>query len=517
MFKWIKPRNELTPPEVDRGLRMLLYSGAFGQAMVTLTGGAFLVAFALALGASNRTIGLLAAIGPLAQAMQVPAVLLVESTRARKALVVGGAAFVRLGWLGIAAVPWLVPESQRLPAFLVSLLALSCVASVVGCGFNSWIRDLVPERRMGRYFGRRMAIAVSVAAALSLAAAAVVDRARQAVGNDVAVYTALFAIGALVGLVGVVFLARTPEPRMLRSEDGGLLAVLAQPLKDRNYRRLMAFLGTWGFATSFAAPFFTVYMLKRLDLSMTWVLAMVVLSQLFNVAFFRIWGRLADRFSNKSVLTVAGPLLMVAFLVWPFTTMPETYFLTIPLLVMIHVLGGISTAGVALCTGNLALKIAPRGRATAYLATNALVTGMAATVAPILAGLAADGLADQTLRVDLGWFSGAAESARHFDVPAISLTGLDFVFVAAFVVGLYSLRRLRRVREEGEVTEAVARSEFYAEVRRAARQVSTVGGMRDLTYVPLAGFRRLVGRATRRNGSAADDAGQTATQPSDEP
>jgi len=44
--------------------------GVASQAMGVLTGGAFLIAFAIKLGASNFVIGLLAAIGPLSQLLQ---------------------------------------------------------------------------------------------------------------------------------------------------------------------------------------------------------------------------------------------------------------------------------------------------------------------------------------------------------------------------------------------------------------------------------------------------------------
>ena len=65
-------RDTLTEEEVESGLRQVIKSGLASQAIVTLTGGAFLVAFALKLGASNLTVGLLAAIPPLAQLIQVP-------------------------------------------------------------------------------------------------------------------------------------------------------------------------------------------------------------------------------------------------------------------------------------------------------------------------------------------------------------------------------------------------------------------------------------------------------------
>lgn len=54
------PRSELTDEEVERGLQTLIVTGLLSQVMVTFTGGAFLVALALELGASNFAVRLLA-------------------------------------------------------------------------------------------------------------------------------------------------------------------------------------------------------------------------------------------------------------------------------------------------------------------------------------------------------------------------------------------------------------------------------------------------------------------------
>ena len=64
MFGWLRPKEELSEQEAKRGLKPLLLDAVFAQSMGVLTGGAFLVAFALLLGASLKIIGLLAAIGP---------------------------------------------------------------------------------------------------------------------------------------------------------------------------------------------------------------------------------------------------------------------------------------------------------------------------------------------------------------------------------------------------------------------------------------------------------------------
>jgi MFS family permease len=405
MLKWLQPQDRIDEREVHDGLRMLVYDGVCSQAMGTLTGGAVLVAFAVLLGASNLVIGLLAAVGPLTQILQIPAVFLVDRTGLRKGLVVLSSFLSRLSWLAAASIPWLVPEGQRVAVLLVCLLLYFGLGTLSGCAYNSWMRDFVPEQIRGSYSGKRMAIATAVGAAVTLVIGLVITGGKSWFSNHLTIYAILFVVGGAFGLVGVYFLARIPEPKMARNASSGLLAVLWEPLRESNYRQLLIFLGIWNFAINLAAPFFTVYMLQRLGMPMAIVLPLSVLSQVFNVLFFRVWGRLADRFSDKSVLMVSGSLFIISIVLWPFLTMPEGHVLTLPLLAVIHVLAGVSTAGVTICSANIALKTAPYGKATAYLASNAFVSGMAATAAPILAGIAADWFSTKQLSLttpDLG-------------------------------------------------------------------------------------------------------------------
>jgi len=240
------------------------------------------------------------------------------------------------------------------------------------------------------------------------------------------------------------------------------------------------FLGPWSFAVNLAAPFFTVYMLKRLQLSMSFIIALSILSQIMYLTFIRIWGTFSDRFSNKSVLLVSGPLFMLCILAWTFTTLPEKYMLTIPLLVIIHIFTGISTAGVNLAVGNIGLKLAPKGQATAYLAANSFVNSLAAGTAPILGGKFADFFAGCELSWTLKWTS----TGRELVIPTLSLQQWDFFFFLAFLVGLYSIHRLAMVKEIGEVKEDIVVHELVAEVKRGMRNLSTVGGLRYMTQFP---------------------------------
>jgi hypothetical protein len=142
---WFKVEDSLSEQQVQSGLKYVVKDGVASQAMGILTGGAFLVAFAVKLGASNLTIGLLAAIGPLSQLLQLPSILLIEKLRNRRVITVAAASLGRLSWLLIALVPLLLPARAALTVLLLLLITASALGAVSGCSWNSWMRDLIPQ------------------------------------------------------------------------------------------------------------------------------------------------------------------------------------------------------------------------------------------------------------------------------------------------------------------------------------------------------------------------------------
>jgi len=71
----------------------------------SITTSGFLAAYALALGANNLQIGVLAAIPFIAQPLQIPAILLVERLRKRKVIAVPTWFIAQALWLPIALIP----------------------------------------------------------------------------------------------------------------------------------------------------------------------------------------------------------------------------------------------------------------------------------------------------------------------------------------------------------------------------------------------------------------------------
>ena len=481
------PLTGLTRGETDRGLRNIIRVSLSGQAMGTLTGGAFIVAVLVLFDAPLYVFGLLAALPALAETIKVPAAYVIERYRQRKRIALIAFAGTRFGVLLLAAVTLLVDPSLGIVVILAVIMLKSAFSAVSGAAWSPLVRDIVPDAEMGEFFARRQKLTIGISIPLSLAAGWFVTRwADLNPARELEGFAILFLVGFIAGLTTLYFVWRTPEPAMPELVEPTVFKeMIATPFRDDNFRNLMFFLGSWGFAMAIATPFFTVYLLTRIGLDMSVVIMLTVLSQIANVAFVEIWGKLADRFSSKAVLGVSGPLVLGTTILWLFTLMPEAHRFTFALLVIIFLLRGMSMAGVSLATGTIAMRLAPQGRGTAYLAANSFVVALAGAIGPLLGGAIAGAFEDHRFTITLAW------EGPHgiFAIPAFTIQGMDFAFIVAFVVGIYAMHRLSLVVEGEQIERSIVVQNLFEEIRRPIGTYTTAAGVVEILDYPLDAVR----------------------------
>ena len=481
------PQSQLSTEDRERGLRLVLYDGVASQAMLTLTGGAFLVAFALQLGASNVQIGLLSAIPTLANVFQLWSIRLVQQYP-RRQVVVYASIFGRAMYFLIAIIPFF-PGISPVAMLLLGTVVLQVNLSVAGGSWTSWMHDLIPRERLGQFFAQRMRWSQTVGIGLSLACAVGLDVFQQQTTNGTLGYVVLFLLGGLAGMVGVGLLAYTPESS-IRPAQRRFGELLRQPFRSVNFRALIIYNALWNFAVNLAAPFFTVYLLQQLNFSITYVIALTTLSQVTTVVALRWWGRYADRYGYKSILSLCAPLYLICILGWTFATFPDPHRFTLPLLVVLHALMGVATAGTGLSASSIGLKLAPAGEGASYLAVVSFTNALAAGAAPVVGGLLADFFLRKQLALQLEWSSERYQRTfRAFDVQ-----GWDFFFLFSFLLGMVALYRLAYVQERGEVTEMSLVEEIKLDIQREMRNLSTITGLRAAINFPVSFYRRVAGR-----------------------
>ena len=480
----LSPNSTVTPNDLERGKQALVKDAAWASMVGALYGGVILTGFALELGATPWHIGLLAAIPFLAQVAQLPAIAIIERIRQRKKIAVTAVSISRV-MISLLAVVALIPDaSTALYALLAAQVFITVFGSIAGCSVNAWMHQLLGGRGLGELFSRRLFWSTVLASLGAFGAGYLVQHWPHA--DKLPAYSLSFLAAGVVGFVSVYYIAKVPEPVM---EGTGptppLFSMLRAPFEDREFRRVIAFMTSWNFASNLAAPFITVYLLKQLDYGIGTVTTLWISSQVANAFTMYSWGRISDRLSNKAILAVALPAYLGCVVGLPFCAIPEMHSLTLPLLYFIHIVMGTASGGIALATGNLGLKLAPQGRGTSYLGAVGLAGATAGGLAAMMGGALADWFASRELSVLVHW---TAPGAAH-EITVMNFRHWEFLFGLSFLCGWYVLHALSRIKEGDEHSQRAVIQEFVGEASRSLAQVSSIDGLKDVLLLPFGRLR----------------------------
>ena len=453
------------PAVVRKALRLSIWDGIFANLYANLTGGVFLVGYALALKAGEVQVGLLAAFPLVANVAQVFSTYLIELTGRRRPLALWGGAFARLIWLVLIGASLYLSSRRSLLYLSMWVIALSQIGTAINnLAWMSWMADLVHEERRGRYFGRRNAALGVAALVATLAGGYFLDVWKDShPKGEIDALRILFFLGVVCGVVSLWVQSRIYEPPLQEGNDPQPFRQrLRLPFRDENFRAFLVFTLVWNFAVYFTAPFFAVYMLKSLKLSYASVTLFSVLSSIADLVSVRMWGRISDRETNKPILLLASFFAALIPYGWLFTGRDSFW-----LFVLLHLQGGLFWAGIRLCTGNLVLKISPPAHRSIYFSTFNSAAGLMAVVSPILGGFALKHLPDFLEAVELSW------------------SPFFVLFFSSSTLRLVALAFLTRVAEPRERTvwEAVR-------IIRNVRAFTTTMGFNPTYHFWLRGRRR---------------------------
>ena len=354
------------------------------------------------------------------------------------------------GWLGLSLIlPWLPRDhpAASTPVFFAFFFGLSLMASLSGVAWNSWTQEWAPERIRGRYFGARNGIvqAATVVFLVLVWRALEWHRGSLAVLQGVFLGTLAFRVASIVALHRVPLGAAAADasrPQAWREQ-------LATIRRSRSLVRFIVFGAVWGFAYNCLGPFYPVFMYRELGLSVAHVCLFIIVSTLAAAVTMPTWGRLLDRFGNKSVMAVAILLWQVQFFGWLLLHRGNLW-----LLYGIWAWNGVAWAGFTLGLFNMLLKLIPPEAKTTAIALNTAVTSVFTAVAPILSGAAI------TFALRRG---------------ADPMTVYHWAFVLQLAPALLSCLVLLRVEEP--------KASPLSAVFGAMRNVRTLGAMLGLTFI----------------------------------
>lgn len=494
----LSPQKELTENDLKRGLNMVIWDGLASEVVISLTGGAFLVAMALLMGANNIQIGLLASLPMVTNVFQLLSIVLVRKYQNRRLISVVCIALARLPLIFIGLWVLLSQGGGSMDMLIFFLFFHFFFSSVSGLSWNSWMKDMIPERMLGEYFSKRSRYTQTLNVALSIMLALLLDFVRMRYpAYELSTFAVFFVVAGLVGLVGAYLLSRAPEPQSYMS-SARLLTLLKLPLKNANFRRLLVFNSAWVFALNIATPFFTVFMLQGMGLPLSYIIVLTIISQLASIMTLRMWGAFSDRYSNKSIISLSAPLYILCLLAWSFVGIYSRLYVNLGLLVLIHMVSGVATAGINLSLTNIGLKLAPKEDAIVYLSVKNMVTAVFSAIGPLVGGLLADYFADKTLEITIGWDS------PHFEkvLRLVSLHQWSFLFLIGAFLALCALELLGRVKETGEVEKDVVRRIMRTRLKSSMKDAIIIGNLITWNHQ----LRAILKLRKKKRPTAASDA-----------
>jgi MFS family permease len=372
----VNTSQQLSFSATARGLRALILShgawGAWAQ-MVSLQTAVF-TGFALSVGASEVSIAYFISIGSFSSLAQIlSSTFLIHHIKRKKAFVICMGSLHTLFRFSVVLVP-LFLTSHRIPVIgLLIGLGMVCWHSA-GPIFSGWSSEIIPEDIRARFLGRQTIANLLAGIVASYAAGWYLDLFDQS--DKYTGFFTIFLAAAIIGMGGFFNLSRVP---FKQNESGNQTGNLLLPFRNRDFRNLLIFFWVWNFAWSIGSPFYSVFMLKTLQISYSTV---AILTSLFMAAMVlgsQLLSGLVDRYGSKAMLQILAIPSMLTPVFWALNR-PDFYWF-IPLAM---VLNGLIFSGMLIAVNALLYATVPdKGNRTAYFAGWSCAIFLAYAVAPL--------------------------------------------------------------------------------------------------------------------------------------
>jgi MFS family permease len=497
---YLRPTKHLTDQQVQAGLKLVVKDGLAAEAMTALTGGAFLVSMALMMGASNFQIGVLASLPTFTNIFQLLSIWLVKKYNNRRAVAVTCAFLARFPLLIIGSLPLIFSSATTIQVLLFFLFFYYFFGSIAGPSWNSWMKDLVPEKMLGTYFSHRSRLTQILNVIMSLSIAFMLDFVKKHYPDAVlTTYACMFIAGGLIGLSGAYFLSRTPEPQSQQG-NGNIFKLFRKPLQNSNFRNLLIFNSAWVFALNIATPFFSVYMLKTIGLPLSYIIGLGILTQLSSIVSIKLWGRYADNYSNKTIIAICSPLYICCIIAWCFVGMSVSENTNIILLALINIITGIATAGINLSLTNIGLKLAPKEDAIVYLSAKNIITAFFSSIAPLIGGSLADFFANRQLNWDIQWGGPGGMKVIHL----LALHQWNFLFLIGALLAMLAIRLLKRVQETGEVEKDFVVKLLRSDIRNSIKDNFIISYLMQWPFTVSSKIKQVISLQEKKDSSSQE-------------
>ena len=340
--------------------------------------GSFLAVFAIRAGGTDTHVGLLSSLPALiAIFASIPGSRLVERERQPLKITIITGALNRLGYLGIALLPFFFAANLA-DAVIVCVALLTIPGAMANVAFTTMFGQAVaPEHRARVVSIRNVWIGIT-----STLAAFLGGKFLDLMAFPIN-YQILFAVAFAASMFSLYYLTRIRLPEsataQARVDDvpRGARAFIDMLRSSPRYPQFVsaAFIFYWGMA--FPVPLYSIYWVRVLNVSDGWVGILNVVGSITTIVFYPLWGRLTMARGNNYVLLLAAFGLST----YPIATALSP---SVEWLLPVSFLGGVFSSGFALALFNRLLEVSPERHRASHIAAYNTLINIAAFVSPLI-------------------------------------------------------------------------------------------------------------------------------------
>jgi len=433
--------------QVERAIRFSYAQMMFNAVFAASTGGMFLIGFAIQLGADNVLLGLMITLPQFFVVFQFLAAWLIERGISRRRLTIAFAFVTPLCWLLIATLPLLGANWGRGARFgmLIGVMTLVTLAAQFAANARaSWVGELIPAERRGRFFGYCTMFAGIVGALFAIGEGRFLDAIRA---RGLTAFTALFFFGSLFGLLTAAL--NVPQPDCPLPNSGQPISprqVLRDMVRNRPFITLALVHAVIAFG-GIAGPFNPAYCLRDVGVSFFGLGLLNAVGVTASLLMGPVWGKLVDRFGCRPILILGLLIMAPCSAVWLAIPPghPQRAYWLLPWTNFIAGSGG-AALGVAISTMMYKLS-KPEGRSIQFAAYSTFV-GVLSAPMPLLGGwlvskLTAAGYAIDLRLTFLAWsvfmFAAAGIALRLHEPGSITVPAFVFNYFPARLAGIFGI------------------------------------------------------------------------------
>lgn len=353
----------------------------FAEATNNLIGGAFLTGFLLLLNADDAFMGLITMAGLLGNLLQILSPLLLERfVRRKKLLLFSRMTIYFFNIIVIGSVPYLGGgDSAKLTIVVSVILLLNIINAIFAPGFSVWHIKSIPQKvRAGFFSFYRITSGVLVYSVILLSSA-LVDNFRLR-GNELTGLMILRAVAIITACFDLYFQNKIVEyPNVIPEEKASLKSIFLLPFKEKKYLVTVAIACMWSFSANIPGPYFTIYLLKDLNVKYTFLNFINMLNIPVLIFFTPIWSRIIRKTSWFKALYISMGFYIVYYILLCFVNKD-----TLMLYPFAVIYAFIIAAGINLTFSNIPYINIPAGSQTNFIGFYATMNNFAALLGVML-------------------------------------------------------------------------------------------------------------------------------------